>query len=492
MSFTRFLTILRARFDVIAVVTALCILAAGIVSLMMPSRYYAEASAVLEQPALDAAALVASGGTSLNYFLATQRDVVASRNVALRVIDSLELEKNPENSRRLLSGWSPLGWARALVERLLPGDSGGAPTLRDWMAERLLKGASITSGRDSRLLKVGFNSPTPEFSAAVANAFMHAFLDANVQLKAAPARTETAWLQGQLQELRENLAQAEAKLSAFQQEKGIVATDERMDHESQTLSDLTLQLAGAQSESYAAEARRRQLQKFASGNVGAADVPADVVTSPVVMRLREDIAQREARLRDMSRELGPNHPRFRASVGELEQLRGQLGVEMRSVAKGLASAGNIAGEREASLRGAVAQQKARILGMKKEREQMAMLQRDVENAQRAYNGAEQRVAQSRIESANQRPNASVVDEAAVPVRRASPHITLNVAIGGVLGALLGLGIALLLESAQQLVRGADDLVEVLGVPILAVLPPRALRGPAARALGVNVVSLPKP
>jgi len=491
MSFTRFLAILRARFDIIAVVTALAILAAGAVSLMMPTRYYAEASAVLEQPALDAAALVASGGTSLNYFLATQRDVVASRNVALRVIDSLALEKDPAKSRRLLTGWSPIGWARAMVERLFSG-SGKDLSFRDWMADRLLKEASITSARESRLLKVGFNSPNAEFSAAVANAFMNAFLDANVQLKAAPARTETTWLQGQLTELRDTLAQAEAKLSAYQQEKGIVATDERMDHETQTLSDLTLQLAGAQSESYAADARRRQLQKFASGGTGAADVPADVVTSPVVMRLREDIAQREAKLRDMSRELGPNHPRYRTSTGELEQLRGQLSAEMRSVATGLASAGNVAGEREASLRSAVAQQKSRILGMKKEREQVAMLARDVENAQRAYNSAEQRVAQSRIESANQRPNASVVDEAAVPARPASPRVSLNLAIGGVLGAMLGLGIALLLESAQRLVRGPDDLVEMLGVPVLAVLPPRALRGPAMRALGANVYSLPKP
>jgi chain length determinant protein EpsF len=492
MNFTRFLTILHARFGVIAATTALAVLAAALVSLIMPARYYAEASAVLEQPALDAAAIAAGGATSLTYFLATQRDVVASRNVALRVIDSLGLEKDPENSRRLLTRWNPLGWLRGLIARLLPGDAGEAMSFRDWMVERLLKESSITSSRDSRLLKVGFYSPAPEFSAAVANAFMHAFLDANVQLKAAPARTETAWLQGQLKELRENLAQAEAKLSAFQQEKGIVATDERVDHENQTLSDLSMQLAGAQSEAYAASARRRQLQQFAGGQGGAGDVPSDVVTSPVVMRLREDIAQREAKLRDMSRQLGPNHPRYRASAGELEQLRGQLGVEMRSVAQGLASAGNVAGEREASLRGAVAQQKTRILGMKKEREQMAMLARDVENAQRAYNGAEQRVAQSRIESANQRPNASVVDEAAVPTRPASPRVTFNLALGGVLGAMLGLGIALLLESAQRLVRGEDDLVEVLGVPILAVLPPRALRGPLGRALGANVYSLPKP
>lgn len=492
MSFSRFLMILQARMGLIVLAIALALLAAGAISLAMPQRYYAEASAVLEQPSVDAAALAAGGTTGINFFLATQRDVAASRNVALRVIEGLELERDPDRSRRLLADRNPLGVLRNRIVQLLPVEENAPASLRDWMVGRLLKEVSIRSGRDSRLLKVGFTSPSAEFSAAVANAFMRAFLDANVQLKAAPARTETAWLEGQLKELRESLAQAEGRLSQFQQEKGIVATDERIDFENTRLSDLSAQLAGAQSEAYAADARRRQLQRFAAGQGSASEVPAEVVTSQVVMRLRETIAQREAAMGEMTRQIGPNHPRYRAAGDELAGLRAQLGAEMRSVAKGLASAGDVSGQREASLRSALEQQKARLLGMKKDREQIAMLARDVENAQRAYNSAVQRVSQARIESANQRPNASVVDQAAVPLRPSSPRVALNLAIGGVLGAALGLGLALLLESAHRLVRSEDDLAEILGVPVLAVLPPRVSSGPVARALGANLYSLPKP
>lgn len=494
MSLARLLVIVHARLGLIFAVTALFVIAAWVASMAMPPRYYAEASALLEQPAADAAALTASSASGLNYFLATQRDVIASRNVALRVIDRLQLEQDPDNSRLLLSGRSPLGLLRSWFTALLSGDREEDLSLREWMAERLLKELSVTAGRDSRLLKIGFNSPNAEFSAAVANAFMRAYLEANVQLKSSPARTETAWLDGQLKELREGLEQAESKLSKFQQEKGITATEERMDYENTRLADLSTLLVGAQSETYAAESRRRQLRNFASGQGRAAgDVPGEVITSPVVMRLREDVAQREAKLKDMSRQVGPNHPRYRAAAGELDQLRSQLSTEMRSVAQGLASSGNVAGEREAALRGALGQQKARVLAMKKDRELLAMLARDVENAQRAYNGAALRISQARIEGANERPNASVVDTATAPARPAGPRLALNVAIGGALGLALGLGLALLLESAYRLVRSEEDLVEVLGVPLLAVLPPRSVRGSMARALGApNVVSLPKP
>jgi chain length determinant protein EpsF len=490
VGFGRFLIVLRARFGLIASITALAVIAAAVLSIAMPPRYYAEASAVLEQPALDSSVIAAGGSSAINFFLSTQRDVVASRNVALRVIESLGLERDPDKSRRLLSGWNPLSTARDWVLGLFPGPDSGEPPLREWLSDRLLKGLSLSSGHDSRLLKVGFNSRNPEFSATVANAFMRAFLEVNVHLKAAPARTETAWLEGQLKDLRETLAQAENKLSDFQQKKGIVATDERIDYENVRLADLSTQLAGAQSDAYGAEARRQQLRQFAAGKGG--EVPADVVTSPVVMQLRQDIAQRQAKLSDMSREVGPNHPRYRAAAGELAQMRGQLATEMRSVAQGLASAGSVAGQREASLRGALEQQKAHLLGMKKDREAMAMLERDVDNAQRAYNGAVQRVSQARIESASERPNASVVDDATVPSRAAGPRLPLNLAIGGVLGIVFGLGLALQLESTYRLVRSEDDLVEFLGVPMLAALPPRSLRGNAVRALSANVYSLPKP
>jgi succinoglycan biosynthesis transport protein ExoP len=489
MGFTRFLLLLRARLPLIAAVTLLVTLASVTVSLLLPARYYAEATAVLEQPAADPA-LAMAGSAGISYFLATQRDVVASRSVAQRVIENLGMERDLEKTRSLLSGWNPLASLKSWVGRLLSGER-EARSQREWLTERLLQGLSVTSVRDSRLLKVGFKSRDPEFSAEVANGFMRAFMEVNVQLKATPARAETAWLEGQLKSLRETLAQSEANLSKFQQEKGIVATDEKLDTENLRLADLSTQLAGAQAETYSAEARRKQLQQFASKG-GGADVPAEVIASPVVMQLRQEVAMREAKIQDMSRQLGPNHPRYQAAQGELAQLRGQLSSEMRSVAQGLVTAGSVAGQREASLRGALEEQKNRLLGLKKDREQMSMLARDVENAQKAYNGAVQRISQSRIEGASERPNASVVDAATVPTRPSGPRLLVSLAAGGLLGAVLGLGLALLLEVSQRLVRSAEDLTELLGVPILAVLPARAQRSGVARALTANVVALPKP
>src|SRR5205807_3077931 len=47
---------------------------------------------------------------------------------------------------------------------------------------------------------------------------------------------------------------------------------------------------------------------------------------------------------------------------------------------------------------------------------------------------------------------------------------LNVAIGAMLGLLLGIGVALLLERLNRRVRGLDELGQIYGFPVLAAVP----------------------
>jgi chain length determinant protein EpsF len=495
MGFGQFLAILRARAALIGLTLAAAVFAAWAVSMLMPKRYHAVTTVVIEQPAGDPSSGASMGTTAANYFLATQRDVIVSRKVALRVIEELGLESDEARSRRLLSsGWGFLGELKGWVLALMSGEVGGRDSsLREWLVERLLGQLRVDSGRDSRLVKIGFRSVSPEFSAQVANAFMRAYLDTNVQLKTSPAKQEIVWLEEQIKGLKQSVEQAEAKLSAFQQEKGIVATDERIDYESTRLSDLSSQLALAQADTATAAARQRQMREFAAGRGRLSDAPAEVMSNPVVARLREDIAQREAKLGDMSRTTGPNHPRYRTAAGELEKLRAQLNAEMRSVARGFESSAGVGGQREGLLRREIGQQKALILRMKKDREQLAVLARDVENAQKSYNAAVQRLTQTRVESGSDRPTATAVDQATPPLRPSSPRLALNLMLGCIGGLALGVGLAIARESANRCVRSAEDLLEAIDVPLLAVLPPRAARTmAAARALTSNVYALPKP
>ena len=98
-----------------------------------------------------------------------------------------------------------------------------------------------------------------------------------------PARQSATWLDEQSKVLRVNLEQAQSRLSKFQQEKGIVVSDERLDQETARYNALITQLALAQTEQVDTSTRRR--------NSGSDQSP-EVLQSASVQSLKSQVAKR--------------------------------------------------------------------------------------------------------------------------------------------------------------------------------------------------------
>ena len=490
MTFGQFLTILRARLSLILLVALTVTTVVACVSLTLPKRYQAMASVMVDQKAAYAAPGAAVSPGKPGDVISTHMDLLASPAVALRVVEQLKLTDRPDigglvaESNILKRAW----WS---VMGLFAGDEQGESVdIKDWIADRLLHNLNVKSNRDSYLVRITYTAPNPEFSAAVANAFAQGYLATVHELKAGPAKQDTREFDEQIKGLRQNLEQAETKLAKFQQEKGIVATDERLDLETGRLNEISSQLAMAQSQSYESQARQRQLREFlASG--GTSGAPADVWTSPVVQQLRQGVAEREAKLSDLSKRMGPNHPQYQAASNELQQLRSQLSSEMRAAAQGALANSNVAPQREGSLRSALEQQRGRVLKLKSARNALAILQREVDAARQAYDAAAQRLTQSRMAGDVGETSGTIVDSAVVPTRPAGPNTALNVGLALAAGLVLGIGIALGCESVDGLVRTERDIVELLDAPVLAILP---ASGDARRGRylpGQNIYALPR-
>jgi uncharacterized protein involved in exopolysaccharide biosynthesis len=178
-----------------------------------------------------------------------------------------------------------------------------------------------------------------------------------------------------------------------------------------------------------------------------------------------------------------------AASTELEGLRGRLKEEMRMAAQGVLTSSGVAPEREGSLRAAVEQQRTRVLGLKNTRNQLAVLMREAEGARQAHDAAVLRFNQTRMAGEVAQANGTVVHPASAPTRPASPRPALNIALALALGLAAGVGLALYREAVDGYVRSARDIVEILGVPVFAVLAPKT-RGTRYLERS-NVYALPK-
>jgi uncharacterized protein involved in exopolysaccharide biosynthesis len=173
---------------------------------------------------------------------------------------------------------------------------------------------------------------------------------------------------------------------------------------------------------------------------------------------------------------------------KITEQRQRVAVEIQRVANSLGTTSRISTARIKEMTEAVEKQQTRVLEFKKHRDQIAVSQRDIENAQRAYDLVTQRLAQTSLESQTQQTNVSVLTPATPPLKHSSPKLLLNTVISVFLGILLGVGVGLLLELRDQRVRGSEDLVQYMDIPLLGIIPGwekpprssfRALRRPAA-------------
>jgi uncharacterized protein involved in exopolysaccharide biosynthesis len=192
----------------------------------------------------------------------------------------------------------------------------------------------------------------------------------------------------------------------------------------------------------------------------------------------------------MSKRVGPNHPQYVAFASELAKLRAELGTEMKTAAQSQLTSQTVNPQREGALAGALNAQRGRVLGMKQDRNELAAMMRDVETAQKAYLAAAQRMSQTRMESRLSNTNGAVVDAAAKPRRPASPNVPLMLMLALGIGTVVGVGLALVFEAVNRLVRSELDLVESLGMPVLAVLGPQSARHRFRRLPPAPVQALP--
>ena len=439
MTLQQFLRILQARYKaVLLTFIATVSLAVGL-SLWLPKQYTASAAVVVDVKSPDPVSGLMLQGMVAPSYMATQVDIIKSDRVAKKVVKLLDMTSSAAIQRQ---------WQDATQEK---GD------LVDWLSNLLQKHLDVRPARDSNVIDISYTGTDPVFSATVANAFAQAYMDVNLELRVAPARQYAKFFEEQTKTARDRLESAQKALSAYQQANGITSTDERLDFETAKLNETSSQLTGLQGQTTDSQSKRGSEQ---------ADTVAEVMQSPVINGLKTEIARVQAKLNESNVNLGKNHPQTQSTEAELASLNLQLDAETRKVTRAIETTYQIGKQREAQLKAALAAQKTRVLSLNKQRDELNVLRRDIESAQRAFEQVSQRASQSNIESRANQTNIAVLNPAVAPALPSRPQVVLNILVSIFLGAGLGVALALILELSNRRVRSTEDLSLSLGLPIL--------------------------
>lgn len=383
--------------------------------------------------------------TGPSNLIVTQADIVRSERVVKRAMRALKQTEDPLARAQ---------WLKA---------TDGEGDFEAWLAEQVQANLDVSPAKDANVIGVSYTAPNPRTAAEVTNAIVKAYMDVTLELRVDPAKQYASFFDDRAKLARESLEKAHAKLSAYQQLAGITSTEEKLDVENARLAELSTQVVALQAVVSESLSRRAAAEQ-------RGDRTTEVLNNQVLAGLTTELARQEARLNELEVRLGDKHPSVLEQRANIQELKRRIDVETRRVSSSIGVTSDINQSRLAQVRAELDLQRAKVLKMKAQRDELAVLEREKDHAQKNYDLVMSRVSQTNLESQNNQTSVSMLKDATRPSLPSSPKIKQSLTIAAVLGLILGVGASLLLELINPRLRGEEDVLARIHIPVLGTLP----------------------
>lgn len=306
-----------------------------------------------------------------------------------------------------------------------------------WAAQIVMDNTKANLVQDSNILEISYTGSTGDDAQRNADAIRKSYMDASLQLRRQEAERNADWYEQQAVKDRAALDTAVAAQTAFQKANGLVMTLDKTDIDSERLKSLSMQ--------------------------ASAPITSGGVAPPG--QSEGQLAQMDAELAAAGRTLGPNNP----ALIELKARRTALaGVAAQERAASRASLGAATANQGAML-GALAAQKAKVIGQSDKIGKLSQLQNEVDLRRDVYMKSSAKIAQYREEAGVGAAGIIPLGAAVAPKSAVFPNYMLIIPGAIALGIGMGILTALLMEFFGRRIRSPEDLSILANVPLIGVI-----------------------
>ena len=458
--------ILFKRRRLIAGVLAGVVAVALLLTLMTQPMYRASALMQVEK---EGPPIVATQGAMPFYdgwdpeFLNTQYELLRSRALAERVANEMNL------TAETLKSLNDPGWLGRVIGLLRPAPKAKAEDAnRPQSSEALLQqatgiiqgGLSVDPVKESRLVRLSFDSPDPAFSARVVNAVAEGFIASSLERRMGTTSYAKTFLEDQLAQTKGKLEDSERKLVEFAQKEGLVNTgEEGASLATQNLTELNGLLAAAQSERIRAQARWRQASSGA--------LPTEMRSS--VSGLEQQRATLQGQYQQKLQTFKPDYPEMVQLKAQIDAINREIGAETGRIRAALKADYDAASSNEGMLKAQIANLRGEALDTDGRSITYNILKREADTNRQMYDSLLQRFKEVGAAGDVRTNNISIVDRAQGGFRF-KPNLFKNLAMGLLAGLLLGILLAFVLEFLDDTLKTPDDLEQKLKLAVLGIIP----------------------
>ena len=467
----------------------LCWALVWIASWFVPAVYKSEAVILVEQPKVPEQYVVPNVTVNLQDRLQSMTQQILSRTRLQATINRFHLYQGS----RALGGLTETGDAVEQMRKDIKID----------LVDSAARPGQLTG------FKIAYSAGSPELAQRVNTELTSLFIEENLKYEQQLSESTTSFLQSQLEDARNKLAEQEAKVRAF---KATHFGDlpSQMETNVQILSGLQNQLLSTQRALDGAKQQKLYLESLlqqyqsAQANVGSEDSSTSALLSitkelvdlrakledarsrqtdehPDVIALKEKVANAEKRKKDLEAEISahpdaekPKNGMDPTVAAEVQRGATTPMMQVQSQIKSINLEIENDSQHVKDLESQISSYRARLNLTPQTEQQLADISRGYEESKANYNSLLQKQNQSQLatslEQRQQGQQFRILDPPNLPNRPSAPnHLLLSLA-GLVAGAGLGLGLVVYLELGNAVVRQEKDLEGLIQTRVLVGIP----------------------
>ncbi len=464
----------------------LAALLAGLVVMSMTPIYKSTSTLLIEANEANVVSIEEVYGieSANKEYYQTQFEILKSRLLAEKVIEQYKLAVRPEFAQDekpgLLAQWTNWrewipDWRSYLPEGLFPGmeqdeveqqEDIATTSLVEDFQDRL----SVKPVRNSQLVKISFEANDRKLAAQLANAIGNAYVENEMEARLQMTATALGWLTGRMQGLRDKLETSERELQSFREREQLVELGGVKTLSAEQLSELSQKMVLARqkhAEAYASYKEARSIKSIDDPEVGS--IPA-VLQDQHVGDLKSTEADARRKVSTLEKRYGPKHPKLIAARADLAEAEARVKRRMREVLSGVEKQYRVVSAEMSSLKSALGETKGELQQINRKGYELGVLEREVETNRQLYELFLGRLKETSETRGMQSANARIVDPAVPAIAPYKPKKKIIVLAAAFVGLFLGIVWAFLLEHLDRTFKGAGDMEERLGLPVLGILP----------------------
>jgi polysaccharide biosynthesis transport protein len=432
-------------------------------------------------------------------FQATQFELIRGFNVALRVVERLQLDSRyrqhfldqEENTSLIaqtqatLSSWlhDTLSSVEAWLDPYLHPPERQRAAMQDpappaakeqglneveQIAQMIQANLRVEPVRDTKIVHVLYSHKNPELAQMITNAVVQAYIDENLEIKSSTSQYTVQWMSLKTEEEKKRLEESENALQRYMRDNDIVTVENRLTVLPERLAGLSKELAEAETKEKELAASYQQIEKAGKNYTTLETLPL-FMGSAVLQTLRAQLLDSEQNLRSLSGRYGEKHPSLLKAQEEQELLLRAKRAEMDRIVISTKNSYDLARTKVRDVRKMLEDTKAELLNMNERFIQYTILKRDNDSNRAVYDALSSSIKKTDVTAQSMDVKIWVMKKAQVPQAPSYPQKQKELIIGLVLGIFGGMACIFFLEYLDNSVHSGREIEERYNLTVLGTV-----------------------